>query len=62
VTSFGSHLADVISFPGNCASTSAFAMITCGKLGFRQPALYHAVLLFLVPPSYPAALVDTNPN
>jgi hypothetical protein len=37
-------------------------MITCGKLRFRQPALYHAMLLSLVPQSYRAALADADPN
>ena len=38
------------------------AMVTCDKLGFRQPALYHSVLLFPVPRRYCAALVDADPN
>lgn len=38
------------------------AMITCGKLGFRQPVLYHGVLLSLVPRSYRAAFADADPN
>ena len=35
-------------------------MVTCAKLGFRQPALFTAAPLSLIPKSFRSALADPN--